>query len=306
MSCLEIDLAQISLELIGTPAGESSSAECVDCDVPLVVTTAGDERYLLVDGLKRFFALRAEGHARVWVVVKDWTKEEARLARLRLNSPRRKTSLREELDTIERLTREDGLSPQAIARGLNRKTSWVERRLWIADRVEREAIDVLPERLFATSFLDELASLPSSEQIATVGALDSARFSLRDATRFLRLLSTQDSDERASSRADPKGALDRLDVRDDDSPTDPTQQALQALQAAGRALDRALEHARSLPSRLLHPILRALLQKIHQALEGFSRGGVPSGPVALEPLESSQSLSGDCLHDPGRSPKTCT
>jgi ParB-like chromosome segregation protein Spo0J len=284
MSVLEIELDKISLEITGQASNDDGDAgTSVDCDFPLVVTRGEGGRYLLVDGLRRFLALRSERRERVWVILKTYTPIEARLARIRLNSPRRKLRLAEEIDLIERLAREDGLTPRAIARAVERKTSWVERRLTISSSVTVEAREIVPPHLVATSFLEELAEFPRSEQIAIVGALDLARPSLRDATRFLRLLSTQDSAERAISRRDPRAAMDRLrSLHGESSPASSNDRAA-ALHAVVRSFDSAIEKTTSLASRLLRPILLALLRRVQLALDELS--SVADVPLSEEPVE---------------------
>ena len=63
MAVREVPLERISLELFGDVAGDTP----VDQEEPLVVIEEG-EKFFLVDGFKRFFALRAQGARAAWVI----------------------------------------------------------------------------------------------------------------------------------------------------------------------------------------------------------------------------------------------
>ena len=87
MSLRQVPLSGIGLDLL-EPQEIRTDA---DQDHPLVVIEK-DGRLLLVDGYKRFFALKARGTETAWVIVKAWTPAEAKVHRLRLNNPTRRTT----------------------------------------------------------------------------------------------------------------------------------------------------------------------------------------------------------------------
>jgi len=139
MSLRQVPLSGISLEF---PERWEIKTDA-DPDHPLVVIEE-EGRLFLVDGYKRFFALKARGVETAWVLVKAWTPAEAKVHRLRLNNPTRRTALREELKVLDDLHRAHGLSAHAIARALGKKKAWVERRLAILETLSTEAACLIP------------------------------------------------------------------------------------------------------------------------------------------------------------------
>src|SRR2546422_1025360 len=124
MSALqEVTLREISLELFEDHRGPSA----IDVDDPLVVLEDSGH-LMLVDGFKRYFALLAAKRETAWVLVKPWSQVQGRLERLVRNNPRRRTTLREELEVLAALKLEEKLSAASVAPGLGRKTSSAQPR----------------------------------------------------------------------------------------------------------------------------------------------------------------------------------
>jgi len=65
----EVALREISLELFGQHHGSTA----IDVDDPLIAIEDSG-RLVLVDGFKRYFALRAAKRETAWVIVKPWTR----------------------------------------------------------------------------------------------------------------------------------------------------------------------------------------------------------------------------------------
>jgi ParB-like chromosome segregation protein Spo0J len=255
----EIPLGGISTELF-SPRDIAVSAER---DHPLVVIEEAG-RFLLVDGFRRFFALRAEGKTSAWALVKTWSRTQAKLERLRLNNPQRCTSLREELLILDDLHQKDGLSLHALCRGLGRRRSWVKRRLEIIDRLSPDAASALPESLFHLGVAEGLAALPTEEQTASALSIALAKLHAPEASRFLRLLQVRGEEERAALRENPRKSLEGLR-----SPAPLT--PLESLVRLPRLLDRALAEVSREDHRQARPILLALIRRAQVAL--ISLGG---------------------------------
>ena len=188
MSALqEVTLREISLELFEDHRGPSA----IDVDDPLVVLEDSGH-LMLVDGFKRYFALLAAKRETAWVLVKPWSQVQGRLERLVRNNPRRRTTLREELEVLAALKREEKLSAASVARGLGRKTSWAERRYEILEKLDPQVHEILPERLFRPSVVHALALLEREEQVLTALALSSEALTLSEANGFLGLLESRE------------------------------------------------------------------------------------------------------------------
>jgi ParB family chromosome partitioning protein len=157
---------------------------------PVVVVagkTAGQDRYLLVDGYLRVEALRALGRDTVRAMALPLDEAEALVLGHRLENARRRTAL-EEGWLVRELHRIHGWSQEELARRLHRSTAWVSGRLALARDLPREVEErVRDGRLgayAAAKYLVPFARAKPEDCQQLVRALGKARLSVRQVERL--------------------------------------------------------------------------------------------------------------------------
>lgn len=95
---------------------------------PVLVISAGQDRYVLIDGYRRAAALYRLGRDTVKALVVPMSELEALLMKHRMESQRKRSAL-EEAWLLRELNETHGMSQEELAVKLNRSRSWVCRRL---------------------------------------------------------------------------------------------------------------------------------------------------------------------------------
>ncbi len=191
---LEIALSQIGqsygrLRLVHpqADAGMVASLRQFGQIFPVVVVAFG-ERYELVDGFKRFRALKHLGYERVRARVVDLSVHALKAAMIALNRRKGAISDLEEGMVVHSLCREDGLSQVEVALLLGRHKSWVCRRLSLIERLCDEALEHIRLDLISTSIGREMARLPRGNQQAALRTILKYRLCSRESAHLVSLL----------------------------------------------------------------------------------------------------------------------
>lgn len=288
----DVLLREISLELFSPKEITGSS----DPDHPLVVIEEAGH-YLLVDGYKRFFALREKGEATARVIVKPWSRIQAKIERLRLNNPSRKTTLAEELEILQDLHRGEGLSLYAISRALGKKKTWAKRRIEILDRLAPDVAAILPDNIFRVTVAHGISNLPTDEQVPTALSIASAKLNLSEAIRCVKLLEVRDAPERAALREKPRDYLE-ASLGKGEKPFS----GLDGLERVHELFEKALEDHTLDDPRKRKALLKALILKSQRALLALEVtqgeptkvfGGMPKECIPVPSLFSNGGLDHD-------------
>lgn len=129
---------------------------------PVIVTERGD-RYLLVDGFKRYRAAEKLRSASLNVVVIQADSKQAKAMLYLLNRPGGFSMIQEAL-LVKELIEIDGLTRSEAGLLVDRHKSWISRRLDMVRRLSPEVIDALLLELIPPGVGSSLARIPPCNQ----------------------------------------------------------------------------------------------------------------------------------------------
>ena len=155
---------------------------------PVAVGQPAGSKYEMVDGFKRYRAIKKLGQKSILCRVLEGKGRALKSAMLYLNMQASSIGDLEQGMIIASLNKEDGLSQVEIATLFGRHKSWVCRRLSLAQRLSDEVIEQMRLGLVNASIGRELARLPRGNQKGALKTLQKYRFTSRETARLVSLL----------------------------------------------------------------------------------------------------------------------
>jgi ParB-like chromosome segregation protein Spo0J len=172
---------------------------------PVLVATAIEEAPLvLVDGFKRVRIATDRGDVAIWVRRIAIDATAAKVAMIAANVGHRGLSDVEEAWIVRSLCREHKLTQVEVGKALRRDTSWVCRRLQLAEQLEPVLQDDIRLGLLSSTVARELVRLPRGNQVPMAAAVRAHGLTSRHAHRIVtELLRTVDPAARAEVLDNP-------------------------------------------------------------------------------------------------------
>ena len=155
---------------------------------PIIVGAPLEDRYLLVDGFKRFRACQKLGRETVKACVLKKELRALKVAMIQMNNESRSMASLEEAMIVQALYREDNLSQVAISMMVGRHKSWVCRRIAMIERLSEEVLEQVRLGLVHTSICRELSGLPHGNQAKALKTIQKYRMTCQEAARLVYLL----------------------------------------------------------------------------------------------------------------------
>lgn len=152
-----------------------------------VVVGRGEGGVFLVDGFKRYRALRQLGAAQIRAQVLERPVRCLKAAIVQLNGRRGLTSI-EESWVLQSLHQDDALTQEQIGVLLGRHKSWVCRRLALVGRLCDEALENLRLGLISAGICRHLLLLPRGNQPRALACVIKHHLSSRETARLVQLL----------------------------------------------------------------------------------------------------------------------
>lgn len=152
-----------------------------------VVVGRDESGVFLVDGFKRYRALRQLGTAQIRAQVLERPVRSLKAAIVQLNGRRGLTSI-EESWVLQSLHQDDALTQEQIGVLLGRHKSWVCRRLALVERLCDEALENLRLGLISAGICRHLLLLPRGNQPRALACVVKHRLSSRETARLVQLL----------------------------------------------------------------------------------------------------------------------
>ena len=254
--------------------------------LPIRVVPLPDGSYEVLDGFKRLEAWRQSGSKLIPALLeRPSTPHEHKRMLLAANSPPRTLTALDEGRVVCSLQDEQGMSPTAISRLLERKPQWVARRVDIATRLSSLAQSALARGRIGPTLAHALCAFSSRKQKLLLGALETHALKHAEALSLLSAYRVASAPERRTLLDNPLGLL-----RAEPHPS-PTGSALAAdcerrLGAIREALDSF--EAFVIPPELAPPEARRL--------EAQRRGVVAQLCGCTSSTEPARSLAGSSSH----------
>jgi hypothetical protein len=180
MSFIPVDW--VRTDFAGLRPGAPSRSPVDTAPLPLRVVSTPDGGYQLIDGFKRLGAWQAHGYTHVPVVMElPCSSAEQKRLLLAANSPARTLTALDEARVVASLIHEDGLSPTAVSRLLQRKPQWVARRQEIATHLCPAAQKALASGVLGPTVAHSLCAVPEAEQNCLLSCIDRHGLKLREA-----------------------------------------------------------------------------------------------------------------------------
>ena len=155
---------------------------------PVVVGQLQQDRYILVDGFKRFRASRYLGRSVLQATVLRAGERALKVAMLHLNKKAHSITAMEEAMIVKALYQEHNLTQVAIATLLGFHKSWVCRRLALLERLDRQVLDQVRLGLIGPGIIRELSRLPRGNQSAALDTIRKHNMTCREAMQLVALL----------------------------------------------------------------------------------------------------------------------
>lgn len=149
-----------------------------------VVTTEHRDRYLLVDGFKRYRAAEKLGQMSLSAVVVKGDNKEAK-AMVYLSNRRNGFSMIQEALLVRELIEIDGLTRKEAGVLLDRHKSWISRRLDMIRRLSPEIIEALLLEQIPPGVGPSLARVPLCNQVDVAAAVQTHRLSPNEIHRVV-------------------------------------------------------------------------------------------------------------------------
>ena len=131
---------------------------------PIVVYPIDGKRFEIIDGFKRYRALKKLNAKTIIANVVNLNIRTVKAAILFLNQDTGSITDLEEATIVQSLHIEDKLSQLEISKLLNRHKSWVSRRISLITRLDEEIINHIKLDLISISIARELMRLPRGNQ----------------------------------------------------------------------------------------------------------------------------------------------
>jgi ParB/RepB/Spo0J family partition protein len=155
---------------------------------PVVVGQLQQDRYLLVDGFKRFRASRYLGLSVLQANILQASERALKAAMLHLNKKAHSITAMEEAMIVKALCQEHNLTQVAIATLLGFHKSWVCRRLALLERLDRQVLEQVRLGLIGPGIIRELSRLPRGNQSAALDTIRKHNMTCREAMQLVALL----------------------------------------------------------------------------------------------------------------------
>jgi ParB/RepB/Spo0J family partition protein len=155
---------------------------------PVVVGVPAKNRYLLVDGFKRFRACRKLGHLQIKAGVFEAGERALKAAMFHLNRQARSMRPLEEAMIVYGLYRKDKLTQVQIGTLLGFHKSWVCRRIALVERLNDEVFEQVRLGLIGPGMTRELIRLPRGNQADTLRSIQKHQMTCRETAKLVRLL----------------------------------------------------------------------------------------------------------------------
>ena len=150
---------------------------------PVIVTQQRD-RYLLVDGFKRYRAAQRLKLAFLSAVVVAVDNKKAKAMVYLLNRPGSFPMIQEAL-LVKELIEIDGLTQKEACLLLDRHKSWISRRLGMVRRLSAEVIDALLLEQIPSGVGSSLARIPACNQVDFAAAIQAHQLTANETHRVV-------------------------------------------------------------------------------------------------------------------------
>jgi len=152
---------------------------------PIVVYPLDDKRFEIIDGFKRYRALKKLNAKTILSNVVNLNIRTVKAAILFLNQDTGSITDLEEATIVQSLHIEDKLSQVEISKLLNRHKSWVSRRISLITRLDEEIINHIKLDLISISIARELMRLPRGNQEKVMRIVIDQNLSCIDAKKLV-------------------------------------------------------------------------------------------------------------------------
>jgi len=197
-----------------------------------VVKGGEENKWVLIDGYRRVWALQHSGRDQVQALELQVGEAEALVQSYRLNASRRHTAL-EEGWLLQLLVQDHGLSEVELSRKLQRSKSWINRRmalvLVLPETVQRAVREGRVPAQGAMKYLVPLSRANRSHCELLVSNLGASRVSVRELERIYMAWRLGDSERRRRIVTQPLLFLKATEEPTEDKVTD-TQKLLRLLE----------------------------------------------------------------------------
>ena len=172
-----------------------------------VVACLRDEKLELIDGFKRWSAVRQIPGMTLSVRVLEVDERTAKAAILGLNRGQRATRELEEAWIVQALVRDDGMTQVEAAHLLSRHKSWVCRRLALLEKLSAAVKEDLRLGLVGPSLARQLTRLPTGNQEALLAVTRRETLTAQEVSGVIDLLQGASQEQAVFVLAKPREAL---------------------------------------------------------------------------------------------------
>lgn len=174
---------------------------------PVLTGKITNRKLLLVDGYKRFRAIKAlkQDHILAYTLERSITALKAMV--LTVNQEQSPCRELEEALLVQSLHHEDGLQQNEIALLCNRHKSWVSRRIALIERLSDDVREQLRLGLLTLSAARELLRLPRGNQSPVLNSILENQLSSRQCRELVDIYLSVAQTERETVLRNPPGSL---------------------------------------------------------------------------------------------------
>lgn len=231
---------------------------------PVVVGVPEKNRYLLVDGFKRYRAWRKLGHSQIKVGLFEAGERALKAAMFHLNRQVRSMRPLEEAMIVYGLYRKDKLTQVQIGTLLGCHKSWVCRRLALVERLDEDVLEQVRLGLIGPGITRELLRLPRGNQADALTSIQKHQLTCRETAQLVKLLLERPIWEHGNILYLPRQILSQ---RQPDKPPANEISALKELSTLKKRCQTLLTHLQKHPQPTVEPQLSALLNDMEKLLQ---------------------------------------
>jgi len=155
---------------------------------PVVVGPAQKDCYPMIDGFKRLRASRRLGLPNLKVTVLQAGERALKAAMFHLNRKHHTMTAMEEAVIVRALYREHGLTQEAVGTLLGFHKSWVNRRLALLDRLDKDVLEEVRLGLIGPGMIREVGKLPRGNQPAVLDTIRKHTMTCRESAQLVALI----------------------------------------------------------------------------------------------------------------------
>ncbi len=155
---------------------------------PIIVNQVDNRSYEIVDGFKRYRALKKIGKEKLEVKLLNLGRHASKASIISMNWDVRSIGDLEEGLVLTSLYREDQLSQKEISILVGRHKSWVCRRISLIERLSHEVLEAIKIGVINTTIARELAKLPHGNQAMALNTVITDNLTSRETASLVSAL----------------------------------------------------------------------------------------------------------------------